>query len=58
MQNLLHEENVFFLVCKIIPLYTIYNLCVVIEIYASLSSYSWRMMSRNTLFEPQPKSAS
>ncbi len=34
MQNFLHEEKIFFF-CKIISLYTIKNLCVVIEIYAS-----------------------
>ena len=33
IQNFLHKEKVNFF-CKIISLYTINNLCVVIEIYA------------------------
>ena len=37
MLNFLHEEKVYF--CKIISLYTINNLCVVIEIYSS--SFLW-----------------
>ena len=57
MQNFLHEEkNTFF--CKFYSLYTINNLCVVIEIIASYFPYGLKMMSRNTLSEPQPDSAS
>ena len=48
----------FFCCCKIKSLYTINNLCVVIEIIASYFPYGLKMMSRNTLSEPQPDSAS
>ena len=57
MQNFLHEEKVNFF-CKIISIYTINNICVVIEIIATQFSHGLRMMSRNTLSEPQPDSAS
>ena len=57
MQNFLHEEKIDCF-CKIKSLYTINNLCVVIEIIASYFPYGLKMMSRNTLSEPQPDSAS
>ena len=44
--------------CKIKSLYTINNLCVVIEIIASYFPYGLKMMSRNNLAEPQPDNAS
>ena len=53
MQKFIHT---FF--CKIKSLCTINNLCVVIEIIASSFPYGLKMMSRNTLSEPQPDSAS
>ena len=43
---------------KIISLYNIDNLCVVIEIYASCFFLWLKIMSRNTISEPQPDSAS
>ena len=52
----LMRKKYFF--CKIKSLYTINNLCVVIEIISSYFSYGLKMMSRNTLSEPQPDSAS
>ena len=39
-------------------LYTINNLCVVIEIIASYFPYGLKFMSRDTLSAPQPDSAS
>ena len=57
MKNFLHGEEIFFF-CKIKSLYTINNLCVVIEIIASYFPFSLKMMSRNTLPEPQPDSVS
>ena len=57
MLNFLHEEKNTF-PCKIKSIYTINNLCVVIEIIASSFPYGLKMMSRNTLSEPQPNSAS
>ena len=48
MQNFLHEEKMHFF-CKIKSLYTINNLCVVIEIIASYFNYALKIMSRNTL---------
>ena len=57
MQNVLHEEkNTFF--CKIYLLYTINNLCVAMEIFASYFPNGLKMMSRNTLSAPPPDSAS
>ena len=47
-----------YIFCKIKSLYTINNLCVVIEIIASYFPYGLKMMFRNTLSEPQPDSAS
>ena len=44
--------------CKIKYLYTINNLCVVIEIIASYFPSGLKMMPRNTLSVPQPDSAS
>ena len=57
MQNFLHEEKIPFF-CKIKSLYDIDNLCVEIEFIASLFPYGLKMMSKNTLSEPQPDSAS
>ena len=57
MENLLHVDKVNFF-CKNISLYTTTNLCVVIEICASEFPYGLRMMSKNTLYEPEPDSAS
>ena len=48
-------ENTFF--CKIKSLYTINNLCVVLEIIANYFPYGLKIMSRNTLSAPQPDSA-
>ena len=56
MQNFLHEGKIHF--CKIKSLYTINNLCVVIEIIASYFPYGLKIMSRITLSAPQPDSAS
>ena len=55
-KNSYMRKNTFF--CRIKSLYTINNLCVVIEIIASYFPYGMKMMSRNTLSEPQPDSAS
>ena len=52
----MRKKCIFF--CKIKSLYTIINLCVVIKIIASYFPYGLKMMSRNTLSEPQPDSAS
>ena len=49
------KKNTFF--CKIKSLYTLNNLCVVIKIIASSFPYGLKMMSRNTLSEPQPDNA-
>ena len=57
MQNFLHEEKIHFF-CKIKSLYIINNFCMVIEIIASYFPYGLKMMSRNTLSEPQADSAS
>ena len=56
MQNFLHVKKYIF--CKIKSLYTINNLCVVIDIIANFHPYGLKIMSRNTLSEPQPDSAS
>ena len=53
---LMWGKKTFF--CKIKSLYTINNLSVVIEMIAVYFSYGLKMMSRNTLSEPQPDSAS
>ena len=50
---LTERQNTF--LCKIKSPYTINNLCVIIEIIASYFSYVLKMMSRNTLSEPQPE---
>ena len=55
-KNSYMRKNTFF--CQIKSIYTINNLCVVIEINASYFSYCLKMMSRNTLSEPQPDNAS
>ena len=54
----MREKYIF--VCQIKSLYTINNLCEVIEIIASASyfPYGLKIMSRNTHSEPQPDSAS
>ena len=57
MQNFLYEEKIHFF-CKIKYLYTINNLCVVIEIIARYFPYGLKIMSRNTFSAPQPDSAS
>ena len=49
-------KNTFF--SKIKSLYNINNLCVVMEIIASYFPNGLKLMSRNTLSEPQPDSAS
>ena len=51
----MRQNYIFFM---IETLYTINNLSEVIEIIASYFSYGLKMMSRNTLSEPQPDSAS
>ena len=56
MQNFLHEEKIYIFL-KIESLYTINNLCVVINIMASYFPNGLKMMSRNILSEPQPDSA-
>ena len=56
MQNLLYEEKNIFCMNKY--LYTINNLCVVIEIIASYVLYCLKSMSRNTLSAPQADRAS
>ena len=57
MYNSLDEEkkNIF---CKNVLLYIVNNLSVVLEIIISKFSYCLKMMSRNTLPELQPDSAS
>ena len=55
MLKFLHEEQIHFF--KIKSIYTINNLCVVIEIIASYFSNDLKVMSRNTLSQPQPDSA-
>ena len=47
-----------YLFCKIKSLYTISNLCVVIELIARYFPYGLKFMSRNTLSELQSDSAS
>ena len=47
-----------YIFCKIKSLYAINNLCVEIELIASLLPYGLKMMSKNTLSEPRPDSAS
>ena len=57
MQKFLHEEkNTFF--CKSKSIYTSNNLGVVFEIIASYFLYGLKMISKNTLSEPQPDRAS
>ena len=57
MQKFLHEEKMHFF-CKIKSLYTINNLCVLIEIIASYFPNGLKIMSRYTLSKPQLDSAS
>ena len=57
MPNFLHKENITFF-CKIESLYTINNLCVEIKLIASKCPYGLKMMSKNSLSEHQPDSAS
>ena len=44
--------------CKIKSLYNINNLCVEIKLIANKFPYGLKIMSKNTLSEPQPDSAS